>query len=60
MGDVCCDNKFDVIERAKKDLLSKTNIKSSHAEMAVLNNFLRHCLQMGWLKQYETKENKEA
>ena len=34
-------------------LVERTNIKSSHAEMAVLNTFLRRCWQMGWLSQYD-------
>jgi len=52
MGDTCNDVRFEIIEAAKKDILEKTNIKTSHAEMAVLNNFLYRCWQMGWLKQY--------
>lgn len=52
MGDKCNDGRFEIIEAAKKDILEKTNIKTSHAEMAVLNNFLYRCWQMGWLKQY--------
>lgn len=49
----CGDNRFEVIERAKRDLLTKTNIISSPDEMGVLNSFLFRCWQMGWLKQYE-------
>lgn len=52
MGDMCNDGRFEIIEAAKKDILEKTNIETSHAEMTVLNNFLYRCWQMGWLKQY--------
>ena len=47
------DNRFETIERAKKDLLEATNIETSPDEMKVLNDFLYRCWQMGWLKQYE-------
>ena len=52
----CGDNRFEVIEKAKKHLLSSTNIESSKEEMKVLDNFLIRCWQMGWLKQYEGAE----
>lgn len=51
--DICTDNRFEVIERAKQDLLDSTNINTSPKEMEVLDNFLFRCWQMGWLKQYE-------
>lgn len=60
MPDSCGDNRFEIIEAAKQDLLNSTNIKSSHAEMAVLNIFLFRCWQMGWLEKYDkTKTFKE-
>lgn len=49
----CTDNRFDVIDRAKQDLLESTNIDTSPKEMEMLDNFLFRCWQMGWLKQYE-------
>ena len=49
----CADNRFEVIDRAKQDLLKSTNIDTSPKEMEVLDNFLFRCWQMGWLKQYE-------
>jgi hypothetical protein len=54
----------EIIQKAKEDLLRRTDIASSHAEMAVLNTFLRRCLQMGWLSQYDpickpTKDDNE-
>ena len=53
MGEVCGDNRFEIIQRAKDDLINSTNIKTSLKEMEVLDNFLFRCWQMGWLKQYD-------
>lgn len=53
MGDICTDNRFEVIARAKKDIVESTNIESSEDEMKVLDNFIFRCWQMGWLKKYE-------
>ena len=53
MADCCGDNRFIIIKKAKKDLLDKTNIKSSPEEMKVLDDFLFRCWQMGWLNQYK-------
>lgn len=52
MGKVCEDNRFEIIQRAKDDLINSTNIETSLKEMEVLDNFLFRCWQMGWLKQY--------
>lgn len=51
-GDICGDNRFEIIAKAKEDIL-KTNITSSPDEMKCLDRFLFRCWQMGWLKQYE-------
>lgn len=53
MWDVCGDNRFIIIERAKEDILQSTNIESSKDEMKVLDNFLFRCWQMGWLDKYD-------
>lgn len=53
MADICGDNRFEVIERAKQHLLEATNIDMSPNEMAVLNDFLFRCWQMGWLDRYD-------
>ena len=53
MGDICGDNRFIIIERAKEDILQSTNIESSKDEMKVLDNFLFICWQMGWLDKYD-------
>lgn len=52
MCDICGDNRFEIIAKAKEDIL-KTNITSSPDEMKCLDSFLFRCWQMGWLKQYE-------
>ena len=52
MGDICGDNRFTIINRAKEDIINKTNIESSEDEMKVLESFLFRCWQMGWLDIY--------
>ena len=52
-GEICSDNRFEIINVAKKDLLESTNINTSPDEMKVLDNFLFRCWQMGWLNKYE-------
>ena len=56
MSDICGDNRFEIIAEAKSDLLESTNINDSPEEMAVLDNVLFRCWQMGWLKKYELNE----
>ena len=53
MEDVCGDNRFTIIERAKKDIIQSTNIQSNEDEMKVLDSFLFRCWQMGWLDKYD-------
>lgn len=53
MGDICGDNRFIIIERAKEDIFQSTNIESSKDEIKVLDNFLFRCWQMGWLDKYD-------
>jgi hypothetical protein len=56
MADVLCnDNRFEIIARAKEDLLESTNIETDEAEMAVIDNILFRCWQMGWLDRYDHK-----
>ena len=52
MADICGDNRFGIIHKAKDDLLKSTNIESSPEEMAVIDNILFRCWQMGWLDMY--------
>lgn len=57
MGNICGDNRFEIISKAKEDILKRTNIRSSEDEMKVLDDFLFRCWQMRWLDRYN-KENK--
>lgn len=56
MADMCTDNRFEIIARAKQSILDSTNIDTSPDEMKVLDNFLFRCWQMDWLDCYD--ENK--
>ena len=53
MDIMCTDNRFEIIDKAKKHLLEATNIDTSPDEMKVLDNFLFRCWQMGWLDRYD-------
>lgn len=55
MGDICGDNRFEIIAKAKADLLNSTNIDTSEDEMKVIDSFLFRCWQMSWLNKYEEK-----
>ena len=48
-GDICTDDRFELIAKAKAKLLGCTNIESSPNEVAVLDSILFRCWQMGWL-----------
>ena len=60
MNEICGDNRFEIIERAKKDMLDATNIDTSPKEMEVLDNFLFRCWQMGWLDRYDTADTPQT
>ena len=53
MCEICGDNRFEIIKKAKDHLVASTNIESSPEEMAVLDNILFRAWQMGWLDKYE-------
>lgn len=53
MNETCGDNRFEIIQKAKEDLIRSTNIKTSPDEMAVLDNILLRAWQIGWLDKYE-------
>lgn len=55
-NEACGDNRFEIIEKAKNHILQSTNIETSKAEMAVLDNFLFRCWQMGWLDRYDDQK----
>lgn len=49
---VCGDNRFEIIAKAKEDIISATNIEDAKDEMECLDSFLFRCWQMGWLDKY--------
>ena len=53
MNVTCGDNRFEIIQKAKDDLIRATNIMMAKDEMAVLDSFLFRAWQMGWLDKYE-------
>ena len=53
MMEVCGDNRFDIIRKAREHMLDATNIDTSPKEMEVLDTFLYRCWQMGWLERYD-------
>ena len=53
MMNICGDNRLEIIQKAKEDLIKSTNIESSPEEIAVLDNILFRAWQMGWLDKYE-------
>lgn len=51
MSEVCSDDRFELIEKAKSMLVNATNIEMRPDEMAVIDSILFRCWQMGWLDQ---------
>lgn len=60
VGEVCSDNRFEIIERYKKKLIESTNIETSPLEMEVLDSILFRMWQMGWLKEDEIDKHKQG
>jgi len=48
-GEICTDNRFEIIASYKKKLIEGTNIQESPEEIAVIDNILFRFWQMGWL-----------
>lgn len=53
MTNICGDNRLEIIQKAKEDLIKSTNIEMAKDEMAVIDNILFRAWQMGWLEKYE-------
>lgn len=53
MGEICTDNRFEVIAWYKQKLIEDTNIECSLKEMEVIDNILFRFWQMGWLERKE-------
>ena len=51
-SNICGDDRFEIIARAKEDIISATNIEDAKDEMKCLDSFLFRCWQMGWLDKY--------
>ena len=60
MCEICNDNRFEIIERAKEDILKNTNIEASNDEIKVLDSFLFRCWQMGWLRKSDDDEHNKT
>lgn len=56
MVETCGDNRFEIIENAKKRLCIATNIEDSPNEWAVIDSLLFRMWQMGWLPGCEREE----
>ena len=57
-GEIYEDDRFELIEKARKKLFECTNIKSSTEEVAVLDSILFRCWQMGWLDQLREEDER--
>ena len=53
MNVTCGDNRFEIIQKAKADLLEATNIAMCQVDMEYVDSFLFRAWQMGWLEKYE-------
>ena len=60
MGEICGDDRFELIDKAKKKLLEDTNIESRPEEIAVLDSVLFRCWQMGWLDRLREGSTEQA
>lgn len=59
MTEICNDNRFELIEKYKKELLESTNIADSKEEMDVIDSILFRFWQMGWLDNLEQFDNQK-
>lgn len=53
MNEICNDNRFELINKYKQELVDATNIETSPEEMVVIDNILFRFWQMGWLDKLE-------
>lgn len=59
-GEMCGDNRFEIIEKYKKKLIEATNIETSKDEMAVIDNILFRFWQMKWLDKLDEFDRQKA
>ncbi len=57
-NNICEDNRFEIIEKAKEKLLNATNIEDSKEEMKVLTNILFRMWQVGLINEEKLEINK--
>lgn len=57
MSELCTDNRFELIEKYKQELIAATNIETAQDEMAVIDNILFRFWQMGWLDKLEGEDD---
>ena len=48
-GEICTDDRFEIIAAYKKKLIECTNIETRPEEMVVIDDILFRFWQMGWL-----------
>ena len=53
MDNICLDNRFELINKYKQELIEATNIETSPEEMAVIDSILFRFWQMRWLDKLE-------
>ncbi len=57
MSEICIDNRFDVMKKAKEHLIESTNIECCPEDMKIVDSILFRCWQMGWLDIYDDSKN---
>lgn len=57
VSETCEDNRFKLVAKYRAKLFDGTNIEDRPEEMAVIDNVLFRCWQMGWLDQLEGSYN---
>ena len=56
MSEILTDNRFELIEKYKQELINATNIEDDKKEMAAIDNILFRFWQMGWLDKLEESD----
>ena len=54
MGEICSDNRFEIIEKVKNHLLEATNIQPK--EIEVLDSILFRLWQLGYFASVKVEE----
>ena len=59
-GEVCGDNRFELIKKYKQMLFEHTNIETANDQVAVIDDILFRFWQMGWLDKLEEFDRQKA